>query len=71
MISEKNILYTDFEGGKLARVYLGKIISCPEKIVHRYMSAKQFPTPEVWENIIAHNKSPIPSSPTKVKWATL
>ena len=31
MISEKNILYTDFEGEKLARICLGKIISCTEK----------------------------------------
>ena len=27
----KNILSTDFEGEKLARIYLGKIISCTEK----------------------------------------
>ena len=27
----KNLLYTDFEGEELARIYLGKIISCTEK----------------------------------------
>ena len=31
MISEKNILYNDFEGEKLARICLGKIMSCTEK----------------------------------------
>ena len=31
MISEKKILKTDFEGEKLARIYLRKIISCTEK----------------------------------------
>ena len=32
MISEKNILPTNFERKKLARKYLGKVISCTEKI---------------------------------------
>ena len=53
MISEKNILYTDFEGEKLARICLGKIISYTEKnfphdvynaekkILHRYISGKK------------------------------
>ena len=49
----KNILYTDFEGEKLARICLGKIIPCTEKnfphdvynaekrILHRYISGKK------------------------------
>ena len=59
MISEKNILYTDFEGEKLARICLGKIISCTEKnfphdvynadkknLTLLYLREK---TPEVWK----------------------
>ena len=54
MISEKSNLQTDLEGEKLARIYLGKIISCTvkkislmtyimlKKILHRYMSRKNF-----------------------------
>ena len=39
-----------------------------KKILHRYMSGKIFPTPEVWENVLTQTiKSPIPR--TKVKWS--
>ena len=46
MISEKNILQTYFEGKKLARIYLGKIISCSEKYIAHdvYNVEKKFDT---------------------------
>ena len=31
MTSEKSILQNNFEGKKLARIYLGKIMSCTEQ----------------------------------------
>ena len=84
MTSEKSILQNNFEGKKLARIYLGKIMSCTEKniaqdvynaekkILLRYMSGEKFVVPEVWEKILTQTKSPIPRSSTKVKlqgWA--
>ena len=42
MISGKNILQTDLEGKKLARIYLGEIISCSEKyIAHELYNAEK------------------------------
>ena len=42
----KNILQTDFEGKKLARIYLGKIICCSEKyIAHDVYNAEKTLTP--------------------------
>ena len=53
MISEKNILYTDFEGEKLARICLGKkypalkkislmtYTMLTKKILHCYISGKK------------------------------
>ena len=82
MISEKNILQTDFEGEKFARIYLGKIISCPEKnfpndvysaekkLTPLYVREKCL-APEVWEKKnLAQTKSPIsppPRPPTAQK----
>ena len=40
-----------------------------KKLLHRYMSGKKFLTPEVWEKLLTQTKSPIPPSPTKVKWS--
>ena len=46
MISETNILQTDFGGKKLARIYLGKIISCSEKYTsHDVYNAEKNLTP--------------------------
>ena len=71
---KKKILQTDFEGEKLARIYLGKIISCSEKyIAHDLYNAEKFSntvkgreknlTPEVWEKSSYTNKithTPLP-----------
>ena len=75
MISEKNILQTDFEGEKFARIYLAKIISCPEKnfpndvysaekkLTPLYVREKCL-APEVWEKKnLAQTKSPISPPP--------
>ena len=71
MISEKNILQTDFRGKKHAKKFLVKTISCTKKILfmtynaekrilHSYMiyRGKKFLTTEVWEKIIS-SKSPV------------
>ena len=80
MISEKNILQTDFERKKHAKKFLGKIISCAEKkyyswrvrlkknLTPLYLWEK---TPEVGEKIITSTKSPIPPSLAKKRICTL
>ena len=65
----KSILQTDFEGEKLARIYLGKIISCTEKnIDHDVYNAEKNLTPlyvmekisnSSQERIILESESPI------------
>ena len=77
----KNILYTDLEGEKLARIYLGKIISCTEKIsLMTYIMLKKNLTPLYVRGRISNSRSlekkflpklnhPYPL-PTKVIWAT-
>ena len=40
-----------------------------KKVFHRYMWAKKFLTPEVWEKIIISTKSRIHASPTNVQWS--
>ena len=77
----KNILQTDLEGEKLARIYLGKIISCTEKIsLMTYIMLKKNLTPLYVRGRISNSRSlekkflpklnhPYPL-PTKVIWAT-
>ena len=65
----KNILQTDFEGEKLARIYLGKIISCTEKIsLMTYIMVKKIVICQgktsnsrgLRKKNLAQNKPPIP-----------
>ena len=41
MISEKNILQTDFRGKKHAKIFLGKTISCTKKILFMTYNAEK------------------------------
>ena len=69
---KKNILQTDFEGGKACKEIPGKnsiqqwpkqcqswVIMLKKKL-HRYMSGQKFLTPEVWGKNSSQTKSPMP-----------
>ena len=81
MISEKHNLQPDFERKKECKEisrennilhwkkYYSWRIILKKKVFHRYMWAKKFLTPEVWEKIIISTKSRIHASPTNVQWS--
>ena len=74
-VRKKSVLQINFQWEKLARTYLGQIISCTgKKISLMTCGKKSYPLyareKRFGKNILTQTKSPIPASPTKVKWST-